>query len=227
MRLNLESSQALAGTCVRFLPFDPHDQWVDSRYGAASTYAAWANPIAAGVRGPLDACNDRIRDPATDNEGLRLSSLRQLVDLGDTLDTRFDSIVAMARDLFGVSGAGLNFVGSDSQSTYAGSGVVEGTVPRDGTFESVTISHDSILIVHDTDKDLRFIDHTSGEGATRVRFYAGYPIEAKNGQRIGALYIVDYRPRAFSTEDASLLRELALRLQSLLWVALPELRVGR
>jgi GAF domain-containing protein len=54
-------------------------------------------------------------------------------------------------------------------------------------------------------------------GTQQVRFYAGYPIEAPNGQRVGALCIVDTKPRRFSRKEAELLRELALRVQTLLW----------
>ena len=50
----------------------------------------------------------------------------------------------------------------------------------------------------------------------RVRFYAGYPVEAPNGMRVGALCLTDPVPRAFSRADEALLRELALRVQALL-----------
>jgi len=179
------------------------------------------------VRGALDAANESIREPGSHDEGLRLSSLRELVDFDGTLDTRFDSVVEMARDLFGVSGAGLDFVDSDCQVTYSGAGIAEEVIPREGTFGNVAISRDLILVVPDADRDPRFADHTNAAGANRVRFYAGYPIEAPNGQRIGALYIVDLAPREFTTEDASLLRQLVLRAQSMLWAAQPLARSHR
>jgi GAF domain-containing protein len=50
----------------------------------------------------------------------------------------------------------------------------------------------------------------------RVRFYAGYPIEAPNGMRIGALCLTDPTPRSFNRADEALLRELALRVQAVL-----------
>jgi len=50
-----------------------------------------------------------------------------------------------------------------------------------------------------------------------VRFYAGYPLEAPEGVRVGALCVVDTKPRRFSPAEASLLRDLALRVQAVLW----------
>lgn len=46
---------------------------------------------------------------------------------------------------------------------------------------------------------------TSGQ----IGFYAGQPLEAPGGHRVGALCIVDDRPRAFSPADRALLVELA------------------
>jgi GAF domain-containing protein len=50
-----------------------------------------------------------------------------------------------------------------------------------------------------------------------VRFYAGYPLEAPDGRRVGALCIVDTSPRSFSKREAALLRGLTLRVQHELW----------
>lgn len=61
------------------------------------------------------------------------------------------------------------------------------------------------------------IAETTWASGEEFRFYAGYPIESPDGQRIGALCIVDTKPRHFGPQDATLLRELTLRVQALLW----------
>ncbi len=43
------------------------------------------------------------------------------------------------------------------------------------------------------------------------------PVESPDGHRIGALCVIDREPRTFSDTDAALLRQLALRVQSVLW----------
>jgi len=216
--LNAVSRAACAATRVRFVDFTPVDAPLGSRFGGASTYAGWAEPIARELKGALDAAPSAIHEASLD-EGLRLRSLQELVTVTETGDTRFDGVVGMARDLFGVAGAALNFIDSDCQWTYSGAPISRGVMPREGTFCNVTIMHGEILVLQDTDLDPRFVGHTNGTEKGRVRFYAGYPIESPNGQRIGALCVVDFAPRAFSAADAALLRELALRVQSLLWSA--------
>jgi len=56
------------------------------------------------------------------------------------------------------------------------------------------------------------------------RFYAGFPIESQDGQRIGALCIIDGKPRVFTDSDAALLRDLAKQVQRVLWSTAPARR---
>jgi hypothetical protein len=58
-------------------------------------------------------------------------------------------------------------------------------------------------------------------GALAVRFYAGYPIESPDGQRVGLLCIMDSQPRQFTTTDAAILRSRALQVQQSVWDAEP------
>ena len=220
-RLDAQSRAACAGSRVRFIHFAPRDAPLGSRYGGASTHAGWAEAMAVAIATPLSRATEVVRELIPDDEDLRIASLRELVDTDRSDDTRFDAMVAMARDLFGVAGAALNFIDSHCQWTYAGAGIPRGFVPRSGTFCTAAIARDEIYVVPDTDLDPRWVHHSNGEGAGRIRFYAGYPIEAPNGQRIGTLCIIDVVPRRFSIEDAALLRELALRVQSALWAVRP------
>ena len=73
--------------------------------------------------------------------------------------------------------------------------------------------------IDDVTADDRFRDLPWASGASPLRFYAGYPVEAPDGHRVGALCIVDTRLRDFSDAEATLLRELALQAQTLLWHA--------
>jgi diguanylate cyclase (GGDEF)-like protein len=46
-------------------------------------------------------------------------------------------------------------------------------------------------------------------GEPNVRFYAGCPLRAPNGEKLGTLCLIDHQPREFSEEDRALLRDLA------------------
>jgi hypothetical protein len=56
-------------------------------------------------------------------------------------------------------------------------------------------------------------------GPAHLRFYAGYPVEAPDGTRIGALCVFGRSPRdpAESESELDVLRELALLAQRELW----------
>ena len=47
-------------------------------------------------------------------------------------------------------------------------------------------------------------------GAPHIRFYAGRPLSAPNGAKLGTLCLIDHKPRSFGDEDRALLHDLAL-----------------
>jgi GAF domain-containing protein len=70
------------------------------------------------------------------------------------------------------------------------------------------------LVVPDALADERFRNNPYVLGEPHIRFYAGFPIESADGERIGALCVFDPEPRAAGDVDLVLLRELALMLQA-------------
>ena len=140
------------------------------------------------------------------------------LDLGP--DAELDLIIENARDLFGASGASVTFIDRDVQLTKAAIGMPSDPIPRSVSICNLTIQGAGVFVVEDTMSDPRFVDSVWSDGE-RIRFYAGYPVESPGGQRVGALAVVDNRPRGFSDTDATLLRQLALRVQSVLWGTRP------
>jgi GAF domain-containing protein len=51
-----------------------------------------------------------------------------------------------------------------------------------------------------------------------MRFYAGYPLHAPNGQPVGTLAVLCSEPRPADSVDLELLRDLAKLAQRELWV---------
>ncbi len=127
-----------------------------------------------------------------------------------------DAIVETARDLFGATGASVTIIDHDLQRTRAAVGMPRHPIPRTEAICDLTIRGTGVFVVEDITTDARLADSMWADG-TLARFYAGYPVESPDGQRIGALCIVDSTPRTFSDTDAALLRQLALRVQSALW----------
>jgi hypothetical protein len=182
--------------------------------GYPTAYDAWSRPIAVRVH-QLLRIDVPLREKCTD-EQLRQDSLDAMRILDTPPEAEIDAVTRVARDLFGVMAASVNFIDRDRQWSMSTVGIEAPNIPRDETFCSVAIRRAEVLVVTDASTDPRF-KHLPMVAEKGVRFYAGYPIETPNGQRIGALCLLDTRVRDFTPSDESLLRELALRVQGVIW----------
>ncbi len=81
--------------------------------------------------------------------------------------------------------------------------------PRDIGFCSHAILDDAPLVVTDALSDDRFAENPAVVGDPHVRFYAGIPLKLANGARVGALCIVDHRPRTISPAQLKMLQDIA------------------
>jgi hypothetical protein len=220
VRLNAQTRASVAGRGgVIFVQFEAN---ADDLAGFApkkgtNVYETWAGRIVPAMLPVLNAASEGPRAHARVDEADRQHALDELHILDTPRDEQFDSITRVARDLFGVSGAAVTFIDRDRQWIKSAAGIRRNVTPRQDSFCAVTIARDKLFVVEDATADKRFASHPWVTGDEHVRFYAGYPLEAPNGERVGALCIVDTQPRTFTASDASLLRELALRVQSRLW----------
>ncbi|CAN5311643.1 hypothetical protein BH11ACT4_BH11ACT4_23620 [soil metagenome] len=212
-RMNEESlALAAARDQVSFVPFSPRGgDFAD--IAGSELYSEWAAMVAPAIAQVLDTHAAHAAEPV--DEQARLRAVRQLLAADNGRDERIDRMVGSARDLFGATGAALTLIDSDEQWTQSSVGMSPETVPRSEAFCATTIAGPGVFVVEDAAADDRFTAWSTK--ARPVRFYAGYPLETPDGHRVGALCIVDSTPRSFSESDASLLRELALTVQGLLW----------
>ena len=183
------------------------------------TYEAWARSIApAVVRDLHPGAVERRRDlSSVSDERARQDALDRLGVVDTDRDTRFDQLVSSARNLFGASGAGVNLIDRSRQWVKSAVGMPWLDTPRQDSICDFTIRQSEILVIEDILLDERFRNGPWALGDVPIRFYAGYPIESRDGHRGGALCIVDSQPRSFSEADGALLRELALTAQGMIW----------
>ena len=214
-RLNAATQEACRAFRATFVPLDPDGKARPLSLGSTSTYVAWAETIAASMYAVLDEAVGVLRGEFTD-EQLRQATLDSM-DIHDLPPSaELDALVRVARDLFGMRGAAVNLIDHDRLHMLAGTGVATFDMPRSESFCSITVRLGSALIIEDTRNDAR-VNSLPAVLHEKILFYAGYPIEAPNGQRIGALCLFDSQPHIFTPADESLLRELALRVQAELW----------
>lgn len=180
-------------------------------------YRMWAEAIALRISAVLDPSRLRKADTSAFDELERQQALERSGVLTRDDDPVLDRLTETARRAFGTSVAAVTFIESDSQFMKSAVGIEPVTLPREGAFCDITIRRAAHFVVEDASLDSRYADYSIVTGDEAIRFYAGYPIEAPDGHRIGAVCIMDPTPRHFTAVDAHLLRTLAHTIQNHLW----------
>jgi stage II sporulation SpoE-like protein/GAF domain-containing protein len=158
--------------------------------------------------GDEDVRTEVERSPAAVEEVARVRAVEDLGLIGAGPEERFDRITRLAQQVFGVGAAAVTLIDGRTQHHKSQYGRALEDGPRATGFCDHTIRNEGILVVEDATADERFSDFpsvTSGQ----IRFYAGYPLEAPGGHRVGALCVVHDRPRDFTDADRRMLAELA------------------
>jgi hypothetical protein len=201
---------------VTFVPFEASPSQEKDRFRGSATYARWAELLVPPIAAKLSPFAVHAESPAIDapDEIERQASLDALHILDTAAEERFDRIAVTARDLLGTASAAIVFVDQDRHWFKARVGVEMEQMPRFASLCDVTIQRREHFAVENAALDPRFAENPMVAGAPHLRFYAGYPIEAPNGTRVGTLSVFDPHPRGFSDADAALLRGLALMVQN-------------
>lgn len=143
-------------------------------------------------------------------EDARLRALDHHVGLlGSVPEERFDRITRVARRLFGVQSALITLSSHNRLWHKSAQGVEIGGAQHHDTFFNTTLRRTEPLIVEDTTADARFADNPYVLGEPHVRFFAGHAIETVDGDRVGAISLVDSRERDFSLRERAQLARLA------------------
>lgn len=142
-------------------------------------------------------------------ERARVSALRQLQVLDTPAEERFDRVVRIAQRIFDVPIVAVTLIDAERAFVKAATGMGTGELPRSATICTRTIESGDPLIVSDMRADPRFVQHPAVNQGPHLRFYAGQPLAAPGGELVGALCIVDDKPREMSAAQTAVLRELA------------------
>ena len=149
-----------------------------------------------------------MQNPLPPDEIRRLKSLRRHAILDTPPEAAFDRIASLAARMLGMPMAAVTLVDEKRQWFKASSGLDLRETSREVSFCAHAILADDVLIVPDALNDRRFAHNPLVTGAPQIRFYAGYPLKAADGSKIGALCVIDTKPRELSAEDQAILRDL-------------------
>ena len=160
-----------------------------------------------------------MKPPTPVDELLRLETLRNLKILDTNPEERFDRVTRLARRVFGTPIALVSLVDAERQWFKSRQGLDATETPRDISFCGHAVLEDETMVVSDAANDDRFCDNPLVTSDPNIRFYAGYPLSAPNGSKVGTLCIIDREPREMSAEDKEMLEEFGRMIEEELVVA--------
>ena len=131
----------------------------------------------------------------------------------DILDTppeaAFDRIVRVAATLAGAPIAIVSLAGAGRQWFKAVCGLPIREIPSVCPFSDPALASRNLLVVEDARGDARFTGNPLVSAPYHLRFFAGAPFFAPSGHRLGALWVIDRRPRTLDAGLRSGLADLA------------------
>jgi ribonuclease BN (tRNA processing enzyme) len=143
------------------------------------------------------------------DEEERLAAVYRLGLLDTDAEERFDRHARIAAAAFGAPIALVTLIDRERQWYKAHYGFDFSETSRDMGFCSHAILQSEPLVVNDALQDDRFAENPVVLGDPHVRFYAGIPLHAADGARVGAFCIVDSKPRNLSAAQLGMLKDMA------------------
>ncbi len=148
--------------------------------------------------------------PLPPNEAERLEALRRYKVLDTDAEQCFDDLASLASTICGTPIALISLIDEDRQWFKSKIGIEQQTTSRDWSFCAHAILRpDQTLEVRNALEDSRFAGNPLVQGGPEIRFYAGAPILAADGAAIGAIAVIDRRPRSLGEDQHNALRALA------------------
>lgn len=147
------------------------------------------------------------------DESQRQNSLEQLNLLDTAIEERFERVTRLAARLLDVPVAAITMVDGGRQWFKSIQGMNAAETSREVSFCGHTILDDELLIVEDATKDERFADNPLVTSEDGIRFYAGCPVHSPEGYRIGALCVIDQKPRTITPSQIEDLKDLAAMVE--------------
>ncbi len=183
----------------------------DSGADAVVTTLAEALVQIAKLAPPMN--DEMTTAPIPADEEERLAALAALNLLDTEAEPVFDRITAKLARVFEVPIALITFIDRDRQFFKSQTGLPEDLAKARQTARNVSvcghvIAKNQVMVIEDLARDRRFANNPLLK-ERGIRFYAGVPLLAPNGQPIGSLCLLDMKPRQLTEREKRLLQEYA------------------
>ncbi len=150
-----------------------------------------------------------MSSPFDADEADRLSVLESYDLLDTPADEAFDRITRLASHILETPIALVSLVDGERQWFKSRQGLDAQETPREMAFCHHAILGDDVTVIPDATCDDRFRDNPLVTGAPEIRFYAGAPLIAPGGSKLGTLCVIDRTPREIDDRQRQVLKDLA------------------
>ena len=145
-------------------------------------------------------------------EAARLEALHAYGILDTPPDQAFDDLIELAAGICYTPVAAVVFVDERRAWLKARRGVGVSEFPRDATLASESLKHADVYAVRDALADARY--HESEVVKRGFRFFAGMPLVSPEGHALGAVCVLDTKPRELSSTQKDALRAIARQVMN-------------
>ena len=181
--------------------------------GADEVVATLADALAQIAKLAPPLTEEMTAAPIPADEDERLAALAALNLLDTEAEPVFDRITAKVARVFEVPIVLITLIDRDRQFFKSQIGLpadlaVARQTPRSISVCGHVVAKNQVMVIEDLARDRRFANNPLLK-EHGIRFYAGVPLLAPNGQPIGALCLIDMKPRQITEREKQMLLEYA------------------
>lgn len=153
--------------------------------------------------------------PVPDNESERQEAVEKYNILDTLPEEEFDSLVELAAIITESPMSQMNILDHHRQWTKSAYGLENGEErPRSEAICTYTIMGNENLEIQDLSQDDRFKHASYVEGDPFLKYYGGYPLRTEKGLNLGALCVLDTKPKELSKTQKKALKTIANEIVS-------------
>lgn len=146
---------------------------------------------------------------SAEGEQPRIAAIKRYDILDTPPDGSFDRITAIAARRFNVPISIISIVDEDRIWFKSHHGLDINQIDREpGLCASAILSNEPHILL-DAQVDPRSLVNPLVAGAFGLRFYAGVPLQTKDGHNLGTLCVIDKKPRIIAQDEIDDLKDLA------------------
>jgi diguanylate cyclase (GGDEF)-like protein len=139
----------------------------------------------------------------------RVAALDRYCILDTQPEVQFDKITSLVRTVLDAPMAAVTLISGNRQFLKSRQGIPFTETPRDVSFCTYTIQTSEPMVVPDATVHPLFLDNPLVTGAPFIRSYLGIPLSSPDGYNIGALCVIDTKPRQFDAGQIQIMTNFA------------------